>query len=285
MKAIIESVNQTPRAIGFGSGSFLEELSDASQFCGLSWHKEGALRVFDQTCVHHEPATVAHEAQTLYEELGGQGPLQSQAERNDWLLARDYRKCESMSQRLILQLMESQRQSEVQHQHEQTQQLVLTQQLAQAQGYFAEAQCQLDQTRLQLDQTNVQLDQAQQTLLQTQPRSLASTPNCAIHKINWRGLARKSTDRGTANRGPRRTASGSARSASGSGRSASDCVRSADRFESHPVLGSALKAASKSDGSSWPGCQCIPQRHEAGLTPRSEALSGIPLAGQLPFDD
>ncbi|MGA7497002.1 MAG: hypothetical protein WBX00_09760 [Isosphaeraceae bacterium] len=109
MKAILESVNQATRAVGFGSESFLDDLAEAARFCGLSWNKEDALRVFDRTCVHHEPASVVHEAQMLYEGLGGQRPPHCQAERNGWLLARDARKCEALTQRL-----ESNRLSEAQ---------------------------------------------------------------------------------------------------------------------------------------------------------------------------
>jgi len=108
-KAILESVNQATRAVGFGSESFLHDLAEAARFCGLSWNKEDALRVFDRTCVHHEPASIVHEAQMLYEELGGQRPPHCQAERNGWLLARDARKCEALTQRL-----ESNRRSEAQ---------------------------------------------------------------------------------------------------------------------------------------------------------------------------
>jgi len=98
MKALLESVNQATRAVRFGSESFLDDIAEAARFCGLSWNKENALRVFDQTCVHHEPATIVHEAQMLYEELGGQRPPHCQAERNGWLLARDARKCEAQAQ-------------------------------------------------------------------------------------------------------------------------------------------------------------------------------------------
>ncbi len=99
-KAILESVNQATRAIRFGSESFLDDLAEAAWSCGLTWNEAEALRVFDRACVHHEPATVVHEAQMLYEELGGQKPLVGQAERNGWLLARDARKCEALTQRL-----------------------------------------------------------------------------------------------------------------------------------------------------------------------------------------
>ncbi len=130
MKAILENEKQASRAVRFGSEGFLDDLAEAARFCGLSWNKEDALRVFDRTCVHHEPASVVHEAQMLYEELGGQRPPHCQAERNGWLLARDARKCEALTQRL-----ESHRQSEAQ------------QQLSQAQAALSDSRDQLAKAR------------------------------------------------------------------------------------------------------------------------------------------
>ena len=88
MKAILENEKQASRAVRFGSEGFLDDLAEAARCCGLTWNEADALRVFDRACVHHEPATVIHEAQMLYEELGGQRPPLGQAERNGWLLAR-----------------------------------------------------------------------------------------------------------------------------------------------------------------------------------------------------
>ena len=152
MKAILESVNQATRAIGFGSGRFLDDLAEAARFCGLSWNKEDALRVFDQTCVHHEPATVVHEAQTLYEELGGQRPPHYQAERNGWLLARDARKCEALRQRLAAQAVESRRRSEARQQ-----------QLSQAQDELAHAQAAMFDSRDQLARACAEMSRAQES--------------------------------------------------------------------------------------------------------------------------
>ena len=168
MKAVLESENQATRAIGFGSESFLDDLAEAARFCGLSWNKEDALRVFDRACVHHEPATVVHEAQMLYEELGGQRPPHCQAERNGWLLARDARKCEALTQRL-----ESQRQSEAQQQLSQAQQQLSQardelaraqqQQLSQARDELARAQASLSVSRDQLARAREEMSRAQES--------------------------------------------------------------------------------------------------------------------------
>src|SRR5271166_6028652 len=160
MKAILESVNQTTRAIRFGNESFLDDIAEAARFCGLTWNEADALRVFDRACVHHEPATVVHEAQALYEELGGQRPPPGQSERNGWLLARDARKCEALTQRL-----ESHRRSEAQQQLSQAQQQLsqAQQQLSQAQQQLSQAQAALSDTRNQLTLAREEMSRAQES--------------------------------------------------------------------------------------------------------------------------
>ena len=135
MKAILESVNQAPRAIRFGSESFLDDIADAARLCGLNWNEDDALRVFDRTCVHHDPAIVVHEAQTLYEELGGQKLAIGHAERNGRLLARDARKCEALTLRLASQSVELLRRCEA-HQEQLSQ---AHEELARAQASSADA--------------------------------------------------------------------------------------------------------------------------------------------------
>jgi hypothetical protein len=156
MKAILESVNQATRAIGFGSESFLDDLAEAARLCGLRWNKEDALRVFDRTCVHHEPATVVHEAQMLYEELGGQRPPLGQAERNGWLLARDARTCEALAQRLASQALASQ--ALASHRRSEAQQ-----QLSQARDELARAQAALSDSQDQLAKAREEMSRAQES--------------------------------------------------------------------------------------------------------------------------
>ena len=146
MKAVLESVNQATRAVGFGCESFLDDLAEAARFCGLGWNKEAALHVYDPACVHHEPATVVHEAQTLYEELGGQRQPHCQAERNGWLLARDARKCEALIRGFV-----SHSRSEAQ------------QQLSQAQDELARAHAEWLNSRDQLATAYEEMSRAQES--------------------------------------------------------------------------------------------------------------------------
>ncbi len=115
LKAILTNEAQVSEAIVFGSKTYLDALARATTFCGLAWDEARALRVFDQSCVHQEPAGVAHPAQPLYEELGGEKRSDSEAERTRWLLARDSRKCESMAQNLVRRAQDLVQESDHQH--------------------------------------------------------------------------------------------------------------------------------------------------------------------------
>jgi hypothetical protein len=147
MKAVLESTNQATPAIEFGSGSLFDNLAEAARFCGLSWSQELAQRVFDSSCVHHEPATVVHEAQMLYEELGGHRPPLIHAEQNGWILARDARKCEALTKLLASPAIElhnrvvAQQEQLARAHHE----------LVQAQTALCDAQDQLEMAREEVD--------------------------------------------------------------------------------------------------------------------------------------
>ena len=70
--AILASWGQSTPGLCFGSPSFVESLAEAARQCGLSWDKEKALEVFDQSCVHQTPAAVDHEAQGIFDALCNQ---------------------------------------------------------------------------------------------------------------------------------------------------------------------------------------------------------------------
>jgi len=202
MKAVLESENQATRAIGFGSESFLDDLAEAARFCGLSWNKEDALRVFDRACVHHEPATVVHEAQMLYEELGGQRPPHCQAERNGWLLARDARKCEALTQRLV-----SHRRSEAQQQLSQARdELARTQQhLSQARDELARDQAALSDSRDHLARAREEVSRAQESerrMWEECQRLRAQRDRFEAHPVLGQILRARRRTKGLLNRAP-----------------------------------------------------------------------------------
>ena len=54
----------------------------AVQTCGLDWDPIKAVRVFDESCIHHVPAVVSHRAQRLYDSLSGAAPAAPDAGKN-----------------------------------------------------------------------------------------------------------------------------------------------------------------------------------------------------------
>lgn len=97
MKAVLATETDSSNVVRFGDQRFVEDLEAAALRCGLEWTQEQALGVFDRDSVHQEPAAVCHEAQTLFEELGGERPSVSQKIEMGWLQARDAQRCEAMA--------------------------------------------------------------------------------------------------------------------------------------------------------------------------------------------
>ena len=100
MKAILETEEQAAPVVRFGSAMFHDDLAAAVRSCGLTWNEAEAVRAFDRSCVHHEPATVYHDAQAVYQELGASRLPQSEVDRVGWLQARDAQRCDAMTHSL-----------------------------------------------------------------------------------------------------------------------------------------------------------------------------------------
>jgi len=249
MKTILESVNQAPRAIRFGSESFLDDIAEVARFCGLSWNEEDAMRVFDRTCVHHEPAAVVHEAQILYEELGGQRPSHRQAERNGWLLARDTRKCEALTQRLALQSIESHRRNAEQQLSQLQQELSQSQQeLSQSQQELSQSQQELSQSQQWLSQSQQWLSQSQQWLSQSQQQLIQARSEHAQFQAE---LAQAQAALSDSREQLARAHEKMSQAQESERRMWEECQRlreQRDRFESHPVLGQVLRARRRVKG-------------------------------------
>jgi hypothetical protein len=76
--SIVRNWPEPVARVRFGGPHFESDLAEAARRCGLSWDPERGDRLFDRSCVHHTPATIAHPAQRLYDLLcGGEGPAGS----------------------------------------------------------------------------------------------------------------------------------------------------------------------------------------------------------------
>jgi hypothetical protein len=91
LQAIIESWNHPVPRVRFGGPHYFSDLERAVRTCGLDWDPIKAVRVFDESCIHHVPAVVSHRAQHLYNSLGGAAPAAPDATKNAVQLEADER--------------------------------------------------------------------------------------------------------------------------------------------------------------------------------------------------
>jgi hypothetical protein len=91
LQAIIESWNHPVPRVRFGGPHYFSDLEHAVRTCGLDWDLIKALRVFDESCIHHVPAVISHRAQHLYNSLSGAAPAAPDAEKNAAQLEADER--------------------------------------------------------------------------------------------------------------------------------------------------------------------------------------------------
>jgi hypothetical protein len=82
LQEIIESWNHPVPRIRFGGSHYLSDLERAVRSCGLDWDPTKAVRIFDESCIHHVPAVVSHRAQRLFDTLGGAAPAATDAGKN-----------------------------------------------------------------------------------------------------------------------------------------------------------------------------------------------------------
>jgi hypothetical protein len=80
----------------FGSPSYLETLEVVARYCDLSWDPEAVNDHIDPSCIHHIPARVPHEAQTLFDSLSSHGTVLADSERDRTQFEIDARRIESM---------------------------------------------------------------------------------------------------------------------------------------------------------------------------------------------
>jgi hypothetical protein len=116
LQTIIQEWEVPLPMIRFGTGQYLNDLAEAARSCGLTWDPTAARGSIDEACIHHAPATVAHEAQSLYQALAGLADAPVDSPTNRSRLAADERAREALGGRRIAQLLA--RLEEAEHQLE-----------------------------------------------------------------------------------------------------------------------------------------------------------------------
>jgi hypothetical protein len=101
LRALVQDWPIPVPRVHFGDDRFFDSLAGAVRWCGLSWDPSCAARVFDDSCVHHVPARVVHEAQDLHDALSGEEPRPFDREANRAILEADTLNREALLQRRL----------------------------------------------------------------------------------------------------------------------------------------------------------------------------------------
>jgi hypothetical protein len=142
LQAIIQEWDAPLPIVRFGNGQYLNDLAEAARSCGLAWDPTAARGNMDEACIHHAPATVAHESQAIYQALAGLSVDPVESPTNRASLAADERVRETLAGRRMAQLL----------------------------ARLEEAEHQLHQTRVELEEVSVEASRAREQLGCTQDR-------------------------------------------------------------------------------------------------------------------
>jgi len=149
LKAILESSEQHPPYLCFGSPAYLKTLEVVTQHCGLSWDAITATETFDRSCVHQVPAPVPHEAQALFDSLCEGVASFRDPEKNRAQLEKDARHLET----LRLQQWQSS-----------------TEQISDAREQARQASLRVDEARRQTQEVQARLGEVRAQLLDSHAR-------------------------------------------------------------------------------------------------------------------
>jgi len=106
MKAAADAGGGVQHVVRFGTPRFWDDMKALAVACGLTWDETTARDVYDPTCVHHKPAAVSHPAQAVLDELGRDAWAEFDPAENAVRLARDARKYEAVMHGRVVALQE-----------------------------------------------------------------------------------------------------------------------------------------------------------------------------------
>ena len=71
MKAIRDEWQGEQVDLHFDPQTFTQKVPKAVELCGMKWDESELTTAYDPDCRHHRPAVIAHDAQSLFEQMGG----------------------------------------------------------------------------------------------------------------------------------------------------------------------------------------------------------------------
>jgi len=96
MLDIANEFPENPPVACFGAPRYWDDMRRLASRSGLTWDDEIVRRIYDDSSVHHLPATVAHPAQELFDELCGGGRTAIDPEANLVRLSEGMRRVETL---------------------------------------------------------------------------------------------------------------------------------------------------------------------------------------------
>ncbi len=169
-QAILEGWQDHPPSLCFGSPSYLNVLETVAGHCGLAWDTAIALDVFDAACVHQAPAAVPHIAQTLFEALVGDRMLLRDPQGDRARLERDARALEALRLQQWQSVQDQLAQVQAEAHAARARAAEAERQLQDALAQVREAHAQVVQADRQRDQTQANLDAALAEIRQASSR-------------------------------------------------------------------------------------------------------------------
>jgi hypothetical protein len=233
-KAILANWDKRPPGLCFGSPSYSETLAEVTQQCGLTWDRERALEVFDQSCVHQTPAAVLHEAQDLFESMY-HDPTPSrhpEKDRRQWVKDARFLEAFRLPQwesihRQLAETQEQARQAQVRADE-------AGRQVQEVEARLLEARLQLIATQQELINQHRSRNEGQERLIQSQARELEAQ----AREIEAQAREIEAQTREI----EAQTREIEAQTREIQVRQDEEALRRrVDRFESHPLLGPALR--------------------------------------------
>jgi hypothetical protein len=212
-KLVLESAQAPAPCLCFGSLDYLKSLELAVEQCGLTWNAAAALEIFDRSAVHEQPSAITHEAQDLFDAMCGESSARCDSEVNRARQERDARFLENLrlDQWRSHEERESQSRDKLQRVSEHA--AHVDHELRDAQNRLTETQSQLAESQRQLAESQRQLAESLHARLEVQAQ-LIDAENRHI-QAQEREIA--------------------------AWQRSNDLRDRLDRFESHPVLGAALR--------------------------------------------
>ena len=167
LQTIIQEWEAPFPMVRFGTGQYLNDLAEAARSCGLAWNPSAARGNIDEACIHHAPATVAHEAQAVYQALAGLSVDPVESPTNRARLAAAERVRETVAGKRIAELVAR---------------------LEQAEHQLHRTWVQLEETRVQLEEVSVEASRARDELAFTQDRLRQAAEQSERSRIEARDL-------------------------------------------------------------------------------------------------